>query len=70
MTAWTSWAVVCPDELKDKVLAVEGVLQGRDVVQGRDVALFTGTLDEFSTRWEDPFVVHTFGRYIKVGETV
>lgn len=61
MTAWTSWAVVCPAEIVDKVLAVEGV------VQGDDVKLFTGTLDEFSQRWGDPFVVYKFGRYIQVG---
>ena len=64
MSAWTSWAVVGTPELKDKILAVPGV------VQGDDVALFTGTLDEFSRCWEDPFVVHKFGRYIQVGVTV
>ena len=62
---WTSWGIVLnmPDDLGmlEEVLAVEGV------IQGRDLPLFTGTLGEWCERYRHPFVVHRDGRYIQVG---
>ena len=62
MTEWTSWAVVIRQPAtKEEVLAVEGM------IDGRDVPLFTGTVGEFAERWRRPFVVHHSGRYFEVG---
>jgi hypothetical protein len=62
MNEWTSWAIVVRwPHTKEEILAIPGVLDGDDI------PLFTGTLGEFSDRFDHPFEVVKVGRYIRVG---
>lgn len=69
MSVWTSWAIVgskTTPELHEEILAIPGVIEGRD----RDLPILDGSLDEFSNEYRKPFIVYYNGRYIKVGADV
>ena len=67
--SYGSWAIVPRSEdrtatqileLQHRLLAIEGVTQGRDVL------LFVGTLEEFASRWGGEFTVVPFGAFIRL----
>jgi hypothetical protein len=63
MSVWTSWGIIGCTSVAHEV----EILDLPDVVNGRDLILYTGSLDEFSNEYHKPFTVHRDGRYIDVG---
>lgn len=67
--SYGSWAIVPHGndrtatqvrELTDRLLAIDGVIQGRDVL------LFHGTLEQFASRWGGEFTVVPLGAFLRV----
>ena len=64
MNEWISWAIVMwdgsNDELKEQILAVPGV------IEGKNLPLYSGTLEDFAKYWKRQFIVSYDGFWIAV----